>query len=299
MPDDPSSPPPRDPSSLHCRVLEAVSLIEEALCRGVSSSPWRGGGHPGLSFLTESGYGGELRLVLGPDGAGKTSLAASLISELVKEEQDEFIAWFSLQESAALAALRLLCISTRMPLARVLAGDVSTRRDLAFLTKAAQALSKQPVLIEEASPMPVVELLSRCQKWAEKPRLQLILIDPIEALLDEEGNRWGSSAQASEDITAILRVVARELSIPVLCFATAPPEAAATSSAPSLASLPESLAPIIEEADMVLYLKTRQAQPDDCVILSALHALKQDEDSAPAVTPLLFRPDLLLFKVIE
>lgn len=147
--------------------------------------------------------------------------------------------------------------------------------------------------------MPVVELRSRCQKWAEKSHLQLIVIDPFEALLDEEGNRWGSSPQASEDITTILRVMAREVSIPILCFATAPPDPAEASPAPSLASLPESLAPIIEEADMVLYLKTRQAHPEYGVILSALHALKQDEDSVPVIAPMLFRPDLLRFESVE
>jgi hypothetical protein len=299
MTDDSPSPTPRDSSSLHCRILAAVSLIEEALCRGVSNSPWRSGGHPGLAILTEGGYGGELRLVLGPAGVGKTSLAASLISGMLKQEQVDPIAWFSLQESAAQAALRLLCVAARMPLNRVVAGDVSTRHNLEILTKAANALSKQPVFIDEVSPMAVVELRSRCLKWAEKSRLQLIVIDPIEALLDEDGNHWGCSPQASEDITSILRVMTRELRMPVLCFATAPSEPAEASPVPSLASLPESLAPIFEEADRVLYLKTPKTHAGEGVVISSLHVLKQDEECMSAITPMLFRSDLLLFESVE
>ena len=61
----------------------------------------------------------------------------------------------------------------------------------------------------------------------------------------------------------------------------------------------EYISDIIEEADMVLYLKTRQAHPEYGVILSALHALKQDEDSVPVIAPMLFRPDLLRFESVE
>jgi hypothetical protein len=118
-------------------------------------------------------------------------------------------------------------------------------------------------------------------------------------LIRLKGNRWGSSPQASEDITAILRVVAREFSVPIVCFATAPLVSDEAASVPSLDSLLESLAPIIDEADMVLFLKTRQAHPGDAAVASALHVLKQHEERAPAITPLIFRPDLLLFEGIE
>jgi replicative DNA helicase len=296
---DLSTPLP-DPHAIRARLSEAIGLIEQALNRGKSSSPWVSGQGPDLSFVTDGGSGGELRVILGRARAGKTALAATLVSRLIKEEENgRGVAWFSLQESGARCALRLLCLATRMPLARVMAGDVFTRRDLHHLSQAAATLAKQPVFIDDASPQSVRALRSRFQDWEEDLNPRLILIDSIEALTDNNGNRWGSSLKASEDIAGALRRLANELDVLVVCFASTSVEPAAASEPPSLKGLPESLSPLVAEAGTVLFLQTRPHHPGDCVAAAALHVRKQTDDWAPAITPLLFRPNLLRFETVE
>lgn len=290
-----------DPHAIRARLSEVIGLIEQALSHGESSSPWASGQGPDLSFVTHGGgWGGELRVILGPARAGKTALAATSVSRLIREEENgRGVAWFSLQESGARCALRLLCLATDMPLARVMAGDVFTRRDLHHLSQAAAVLAKQPVFIDDASPQSVRALRSRIQDWEEDLNPRLILIDSIEALTDNNGNRWGSSLKACEDIAGALRRLANELDVLVVCFASTPDESAAASGSPSLAGLPDSLSPLVAEADSVLFLQTRPHETGDCVVAAALHALKQPNGSDLAITPLLFRPDLLCFETVE
>jgi replicative DNA helicase len=203
--------------------------------------------------------------------------------------------WFSLQESGGHAALRLLCHAARMPLARVTAGDVVTRHDLETLSKLVQVLAQYPVQIHDTSPLSVVELKVLCEDWAGQGRSRLILIDPIEALTDEEGCRWGSHPKTNENIAGTLGLLAMDLGTPIVCFATIPSEPDDSRAVPTLAALPESFAPLIAKADVVTCLKTRPFLPGDRITASALHVLKQS-NGRDEMIQLMFRPDLMLFE---
>jgi|JI6StandDraft_1071083.scaffolds.fasta_scaffold01460_4 replicative DNA helicase len=288
-----------DPHALRAHLSEAIRLIEQEMAHGRSSSSWAGGHGLDLSFVTDRSCGGELRVILGPARAGKTALAATLVSRLIGEDSSQGVAWFSLQESSPRCALRLLSHAACLPLERIMAGAVSTRRDLQQLSEAITGLEKQPVFIDDASPQSVLALRSRFLDWEEVSSQRLILIDPVEALMDHQGNLWGSSSKASKDITNALRRLADELDVLVVCFAGTPAESAAACEPLSLDGLPESFSPLVAEADTVLFLKTRSHDPADHVAAATLHSLKLTDACAPAITQLLFRPDLLRFETIK
>jgi len=56
----------------------------------------------------------------------------------------------------------------------------------------------------------VADLRCRGEDWKGQEQLSLVLIDPVEALENEEENRWSSSPQAGEDITFSLRLPAQD-----------------------------------------------------------------------------------------
>lgn len=119
MPDEFPLPTSSVRTLLKHHLRDACGLIEEAFSEGGSGSPWRSG-CPVLSLLTGCDGIGELRLVLGSPRAGKSSLAASLVSRLIDDGGEvEHLAWFSLQESGAQTALRLLGLAAGMPWVRV------------------------------------------------------------------------------------------------------------------------------------------------------------------------------------
>lgn len=298
MREDSTPPTQPAPELLRHLVPGAIELIQEGFKRATSDSVWQSG-DPDL--LTTSRQVHELRLVLGASGAGKTALAACLLSNLLENTKDpQPAAWFNFRETAAHSALRLLCLSSRVPLSRIAAGEVRCKKDIVRIQQNAFSIRDHPVYIEDSRSLSAGELAARCERWSGQPhRLRLILIDPLEALLDTGGNAWGSSPQAREEIAETLRLVANELGALVVCFASVPDKVEEAGCLLSLANLPDSLISIVEEADLVAVLEKRDALSIGGVVPASLNFLKQNHTNHPDVIPLIFRSSLLRFESAE
>ena len=270
--------------SLRDRMLEAIGQIEEALGKDVpdvtkvAPSPWR-------SFFFGGDDGGGLYVLADSAGAGRRTLAASLVAEFLRTtRQAPTLAWFSLREPAVEATIRLLSLSAGFSPEAVAKGQARSREHLRRLSTTAARLAEHPVLMDDSPGLSVSDVWERCREWEETHGgCRPILIDGGDSLLNDFGRAGDSDPEVAAEIARDLRRLAREFGGPVIVLVTL------DESTP----IDEFAAPWREHAELIATLGVDEPDPQTGVAAATLRFLKPHGDSNSLVAPLIFRTILM------
>ena len=156
----------------------------------------------------------ELILVAGRPGMGKTSIALNMALH-VGMSLKKAVAIFSLEMSREQLATRLLSRASLVPLQNLLTGQLSEEQ-WRSVSDAAQALSTTNILIDDNPTLTVSEMNAQCRRVAD---LGLVVIDYLQLMQSAgSGHTWSneSRTQAVSDISRILKIMAKELNVPVI-----------------------------------------------------------------------------------
>jgi len=145
-----------------------------------------GGAPTGVPSLDAAGglQAGELAVLAGHPGVGKTSMAVSIATHTATADGD--VLWISLAETATQTAERMLnhqaCVQ---PLA-LRRGEVQ-RQDMTNLTYAAATISKWSLHIEDAIDLTAAGIRERAREWRAiaTSRRALIVVDYLQLLADD------------------------------------------------------------------------------------------------------------------
>ena len=194
----------------------------------------------------------ELVLVAARPGMGKTSIALNMALHVAMSEKKS-VAIFSLEMSREQLAMRLLSRASLVPLSNLLTGQLS-KQQWDSVTEAAQQLSSTDIRIDDNPTLTVSDMNAQCRRV---PNLALVVIDYLQLLQSAgSGHSWSneSRTQAVSDISRMLKILAKELNVPVV---TASQLSRANESRqdkrPMLSDLRESGA-IEQDADVVIGL---------------------------------------------
>jgi replicative DNA helicase len=203
-----------------------------------------------LDKMTQGMHEGDLIIVGGRPGMGKTSFAMN-IAEHVAIERKLPTAVFSMEMSAEQLALRVLSSFGRIDQQRLRSGDMEDH-DWSRLVSASGLLREAPLYIDETGSLSPQELAGRARRMAAKQRLSLIVVDYIQ-LMQVPNNRENRTNEISE-ISRSLKALAKELKVPIIALSQLSRSLEARQDKrPIMSDLRES-GSIEQDADVVLFV---------------------------------------------
>ena len=229
-------------------VFDAMS---EAASSG-SKIPGLSTGLPDLDNMILGLNKSELILIAARPGMGKTSIALNMALN-VAMTQHKKVAIFSLEMSREQLVSRLLSRASLVPSQNLLTGQLSEQqwRDVAA---AANTLSESPILIDDNPTLTVSDMNAQCRMVKD---LDLVVIDYLQLMQSAgSGHSWSneSRTQAVSDISRMLKIMAKQLDVPVICLSQlSRANESRQDKRPMLSDLRESGA-IEQDADVVIGL---------------------------------------------
>ena len=232
---------------------ELLDSIEERLAR-LRENPNAFAGLPTgfteLDKMTQGMHPGDLIIVGGRPGMGKTSFAMN-IAEHVATVEKKPVAVFSMEMSAEQLALRVLSSFGRIDQQRLRSGHLEDH-DWSKLVSASGLLRDSPLFIDETGSLSPQDLASRARRMAARDPLALIVVDYIQ-LMQVPSNKENRTNEISE-ISRSLKALAKELKVPVIALSQLSRSLEnRTDKRPIMSDLRES-GSIEQDADVVLFV---------------------------------------------
>ena len=189
--------------------------LSEAAASG-SRIPGLSTGLPDLDRVILGLNKSDLLLIAARPGMGKTSLALN-IALYVALSLKKTVAFFSLEMSREQLTVRLLSKAAMVPLQNLLTGQLSEAQ-WQSIAEAAQMMSTSDIRIDENPSMTVSDMNAACRRV---PDLGLVCIDYLQLMQSAGGNRnysGESRTQVVSDISRMMKIMAKELNVPVICL---------------------------------------------------------------------------------
>lgn len=200
-----------------------------------------------LNGLQES----QLIIIAGRPSMGKTTFALNIV-ENVAVRQGLPVLFFSLEMSRGQIAENLLCMHARVDAHKMRQGRLSDA-DYGNLVVKAGKVAESRIYIDDAPSMTIAQLRAKARYEKHRNDIKLVVVDYLQML---EGSRARAENRQQEisEITRSLKVMARELSLPVVALSQLRRAAEEREGhRPLLSDLRES-GSIEQDADVVMFL---------------------------------------------
>ncbi len=188
----------------------------------------------------------DLIIVGARPGMGKTSFALNIARNVALKGKK--VAFFSLEMTRDQIAQRLLSNEASIPSTKLRTGELSPE-EWTRLGNAGQHLSGMDIFVDETSGITVPEMKAKLLR----NRVDVVIIDYLGLM--QSAKRTENRVQEVSDITRNLKIMAKDLKVPVITCAqlSRGTETKGKSHRPALSDLRES-GSIEQDADIVLFL---------------------------------------------
>lgn len=214
-----------------------------------------------LDKLTNGLQKSDLIVLAARPGMGKTSLAMNIV-ENAALHHDKVCAVFSLEMPEIQIYQRLLCGFAGVSMKKALAGDNSLdSNDWKKLTIAANKMKSSRIFVDDSSRVTPTEILSKCRRIKAKNngQLDLVMIDYIQLMTSARKTSDQNRTQEVADITRDLKIMAKELDVPVIALSQL---RRMQTKEPQLSDLRES-GSIEQDADIVMFIHRPDVNASD------------------------------------
>ena len=193
---------------------------------------------------------GNLLLVAARPAMGKTSFALNIGLNVAKKYK-KTVAFFSLEMSREELAMRLLSSESFVDSQKMATGKL-TEEEWVKIGMASSVLSQTDIRVDDNGGITVAEMNAKCRRL---DNLGLVIIDYLQLM---QGSGYGKGndnrVQVVSDISRSLKIMAKELNVPVICLSQLNRAAEGRSDKrPMLSDLRES-GSIEQDADSVMML---------------------------------------------
>lgn len=210
-------------------VMKAVEAIEDAYAnkgkvQGLTT------GLKDLDRMTNGMHAGEMIIIAARPSMGKTSLAMNIAEHVAcdivngKDEdgndlpRGKAVAVFSLEMTTQDLVGRLLVSRAKADAQKIRSG-MPDKRDFPKLIAAADELQRAKMFIDDTPGVSILELRAKARRLKQKHDIQLVVVDYLQ-LMKSNSKRGQDNRQLEiAEISAGLKALAKELSIPILVLA--------------------------------------------------------------------------------
>ena len=209
-------------------------------------------GFADLDYKTSGLHGSDLVLVAARPAMGKSAFALNIATNAAVRAKVP-VAIFSLEMSKEQMVNRILCSEAMVDSNKVRTGKLD-EQDWTKLASALGPLSEADIFIDDTPGISVMEIRAKCRKLKLEKGLGLVVIDYLQLITASNNKRGGSREQEIAEISRSLKILAKELDIPVIALSqlSRAPEQR-PDHRPMLSDLRES-GSIEQDADKVIFL---------------------------------------------
>ncbi len=195
-------------------------------------------------------HGGEFILIAGRPAMGKSSFAVN-IAETAAIRDGKTVAIFNLEMPKEALLKRIMCSQAHIESQKLLSGNIDSN-DWISLGRIVDKLALAPLYINDSPVITVAEIKAKCHRLKQSNGLSLVIIDYLQLM--QSGSKAESRQQAVADISRSLKVMAKELDVPVIALSQLSRACESrTDKRPMLSDIRES-GSIEQDADIVMFL---------------------------------------------
>ena len=280
-----------DMGALMLDVADYMDRKSQGLVEGVKT------GFPDLDQLIGGLHPNELIILAARPSMGKTALALNIAENVAAEKQT--VLFVSLEMAKIELALRLISSHTHIDSYKIRRNLLSHDERNRFLD-AANDLGNIPMHIDDTPSRSVAEIAAVARRLKRQQDLQLLVIDYIGLIAPENADEPRQEQVAK--IARHLKLLARDLKIPVLCLSQLNRQADARGKEdrPRLSQLRESGA-IEQDADVVMFVHreemfmSREQAEEKGVLNKADLIVAKQRNGAIDDVPLIFQKECTRF----
>ncbi len=213
-----------------------------------------------LDYRTAGFHGSELILVAARPAMGKSAFALNIATHAAVRAKVP-VAIFSLEMSKEQLVNRILCSEAMVDSNKIRTGKLD-EEDWETLAKAIGPLSEAEIYIDDTPGISVTEIRAKCRKLKLEKNIGMVVIDYLQ-LIQGTNKRNGSREQEISEISRSLKILAKELNVPVIALSQLSRAVEQRQDhKPMLSDLRESGA-IEQDADIVMFLYRDDYYNDD------------------------------------
>ncbi|OGF18653.1 replicative DNA helicase [Candidatus Falkowbacteria bacterium RIFCSPHIGHO2_02_FULL_45_15] len=264
-------------------------------------------GFPNLDNLLAGLQKSDLIVLAARPSVGKTSLALDMARQVATKSKVP-VGIFSLEMSKEQLVDRMLCAEAGVGLWKMRTGKLSDRAeddDFSRIGHAMGTLSEAPIFIDDSASLNIMEIKTKVRRLQLERGLGLVVVDYLQ-LMEGRGKYQDNRVQEVSEITRALKIIARELNIPVIALSQLSRVVEQSRPAiPKLSHLRES-GSIEQDADVVMFIYRKASDrnyreediPQQERHIAEIHIAKHRNGPTGAVK-LFFDENTVSFKNLE
>ena len=230
---------------------DVMSQLAELSANGGRTVPGLSTGLSAVDAKINGMNKSDLLLLAARPGMGKTSMGLNVAVNAAKASR-KTVAVFSLEMSREQLVTRLLAGEGLIDNTRLVTGNLR-ESDWVRIAEGASTLSRLDIRIDDNPLLTVADMNAKCRRLDD---LGLVVIDYLQLMTSAGGKGYSGEnrQQAVSDISRMLKIMAKELQVPVLCLSQlSRANEKRDDKRPMLSDLRESGA-IEQDADIVMFL---------------------------------------------
>lgn len=205
-----------------------------------------------LDLRTAGFHNSELIILAARPAMGKTAFALNIATNAATKSNVPVLL-FSLEMSKEQLVNRILCSEAMVDSNKLKTGKIE-ENDWVKIVDALGPLSEAEMYIDDTAGISITEIRAKARKLKLEKNIGLIIIDYLQLIQGSGNRRNGSREQEISEISRSLKILAKELNIPVIALSQLSRAAEQRNDhRPMLSDLRES-GSIEQDADIVMFL---------------------------------------------
>lgn len=237
--------------------FEPMSKVVIRTMRGIEAAYKAGGSVTGIStgfldldYMTSGLHGSELILIAARPAMGKTAFVLNIAQHMAVRDKKNVVL-FSLEMGKEQLVSRLFALEANVMASHLRNGRLNDD-EWTKLAEASNVLGSSHMIIDDTPGITVQNLRSKCRKYKLEKGLDVIIIDYLQLMTGS--GRTESRQQEISEISRSLKLLARELNVPVIALSQLSRAVESRpDKRPMMSDLRESGA-IEQDADVVMFI---------------------------------------------